>query len=164
VTAVERVVGGRLVDGPQLRDHRLRRTSGPRALEEAVLERRHAVALLLADRLAQIIRLGAREAGDRLGDLHRLLLVEDHAARGLRDRAQALVGVVDRVRIALVAGVGVDEAHRARPVQRAERHQVVELGRAHLLQGVAHAVGLELEHPDGVALGEHLVRLWVVER
>src|SRR3712207_8053464 len=47
-------------------------------------------AVLLADRLAQVVGLRAAEARQHLGDLHRLLLVEDHALRRLRDGAQAL--------------------------------------------------------------------------
>ena len=134
------------------------------ALEEAIAERGHAVALLLADRLPQVVRLGTGEAGDRLGDLHRLLLVEDHAVARLGDRPQALVGIVHRVGVALVAGVGVDVAHRAGPVERHQRDQVVELGGLDLAQGVAHPVRLELEHADRLAALKHLVGAEVVER
>ncbi len=46
----------------------------------------------------------------------------------------------------LALGVHGDLVHRARPIQRVERDEVVELVRAHLLQRLAHALGLELEH------------------
>ena len=49
------------------------------ALEELVLEGRHQLVDLLADRLAQIVGLGGREAGELLGDLHVLLLVDRDA-------------------------------------------------------------------------------------
>ena len=78
--------------------------------------------------------------------------------------AQALVGVGDRLGVALALGVDRDLVHRAGPVERAERDEVVELVGADLLERVAHALGLELEHPDRVAAGEHLVGLRVVER
>ena len=50
------------------------------------------------------------------------------------------------------------------PVERDERHEVLELGRTDLAQRLAHALGLELEHADRVAAGHHLVGLRVVER
>ena len=50
-------------------------------VDELVLERRHQARDLLADRLAQIVRLGGREAGQRLGDLHELLLVDADPVR-----------------------------------------------------------------------------------
>ncbi len=125
---------------------------------------RHRRAVLLADRLAQVVGLGAREAGELLGDLHRLLLVEDHALGGLEDRAQALVGVGDRVRVALALGVHRDLVHRPGAVERVERDEVVELVRADLLERLAHALGLELEDARRVAAREHLVGRGVVER
>jgi hypothetical protein len=53
----------------------------------------------------------------------------------------------------------IDSVHRARPIQGVEGHDVVELGGLHLLEGFAHALGLELEHADRVPAREHLVRL-----
>ena len=164
VRAVEGVVGRSLVGRPQLLDHALVGARLACALDEAVLELRHLVAQLLADRLAQIVGLGAREAGDLLGDLHRLLLVEDHAVGRLGDRAQALVEVLDRLGVAFVARVGVDVPHRARAVERHEGDEVVELGGAHLAQRFAHPFRLELEDADRVAAREHLVGLAIVER
>jgi hypothetical protein len=113
---------------------------------------------------AKVVGLGAREARELLRDPHRLLLVEDHAVGRVRDRPQALVDVRDRFRVALVSRVGVDVPHRPRAVQRVERNEILELGRAHLLERLPHAVGLELEHPHGIAPLEHLVGLGVVER
>ena len=62
VGLVERVVGRRFVQLPEVRGD-VRR--GPRLLQaghELVLHRRHQVALLLADRLAQVVRLGPRRS------------------------------------------------------------------------------------------------------
>ena len=70
----------------------------------------------------------------------------------------------DRLRVALAARVGRDLVHRARAVERDERDEVLELRRLDLLQRLAHALGLELEHADRVAPGHHLVGLLVVER
>ncbi len=57
-----------------------------------------------------------------------------------------------------------DVLHRPRPVERDERDQVFELGRAHLAERLAHARRLELEDAGRLAAGEHLVDLFVVER
>ena len=81
-----------------------------------------------------------------------------------RIAAQALVGVGDRLRVVLALGVHRDLVHRAGPVERVERDEVVELVRAHLLERLAHALGLELEHAGGVAAREHLIGARVIER
>ena len=57
-----------------------------------------------------------------------------------------------------------DVLHGTRPVQGHDGDQVLELGRAHVAQRLAHAGALELEDAGGVAAGEHLVGLGVVER
>ena len=138
---------------------------GAAALEELRLELGHRLAVLLADRLAQVVRLRAREAGERLGDLHRLLLVEDHALGRLGDRAQALVDVGDRLRVALAARVRRDLVHRARAVERDERDEVLELGRADLACSASRMPSdSNWNTPDRVAPGHHLVGLGVVER
>ena len=162
--AVERVVGRPLVGRPQPLDHLRARARGLAAGDELRLQLGHRLAVLLADRLAQVVGLRAAEPGDVLGDLHRLLLVEDHALGGLEDRAQPVVGIGDQLGVMLAAGVRRDLVHRARPVQRVERHQVVELVRLDLLERLAHALGLELEHADRVAPGHHLVGGRVLER
>ena len=134
------------------------------ALEELALEGRHQRVDLLADRLAEVVRLGRREAGEVLGDLHVLLLVDADAVRVRCERLQALVEVGDRLLLLLAARVDRDVRHRARPVERDERDQVLELGRLHLPQRLAHPGRLELEHAGRIALREHLVDLLVVER
>ena len=151
VGLVERVVRGLLVGRPQRLDHVGRRARGPAALDELGLELGHRLAVLLADRLAEVVRLRAAEPGQGLGDLHRLLLVEDHALRGLRDGPQAVVDEDDLLRVALAARVRGDLVHGARAVERHERDEVLELARLDLLQRLAHALGLELEHADRVA-------------
>ena len=162
--AVEGVVGGGGHQRPEvLRDAAVGVGLGHSG-EELVLHLGHQVALLLPHRLAQVVGLGRAEPGHLLGDLHQLLLVDAAPVGGLGDRAQAGVRVADRGGVALAAGVVVDEAHRAGPVQRHQGDDVVEVGRAHAAERVAHPVGLELEDPDRVAAREHLERLRIVER
>src|ERR1044072_2358678 len=55
------------------------------------------------------------------------------------------VGKECRYRCNLSPDVCSSDLHAPRAVQRHERHEVLELGRADLLQRLAHALGLELE-------------------
>src|SRR5262249_26278882 len=68
---------------PELFCNRGRDAVGETAVGELLPQRGHQRVDLLADRLAEVVRLGRREAGERLRDLHVLLLVEaivgDHA-------------------------------------------------------------------------------------
>ena len=65
---------------------------------------------------------------------------------------------------ALRRAVHRDVAHRPRPVERDEGDQILELGRLHLAQRLAHPGRLELEDAVRVAALEHRERLRVVER
>ena len=76
VRLVERVVLRRLHVLPELVRNGRCRPGLRAALEELLLERRHQVVDLLADRLAQVVRLGRRKARDLLGNLQVLLLVD----------------------------------------------------------------------------------------
>ncbi len=64
--------------------------------------------------------------------------------------------------------LGVLDVHaggeRPGPVQRIQRHQVLEAIGLELADQRAHPSALQLEHADGVALLEHLVRRRVVQR
>src|SRR4029077_10180785 len=150
--------------GPELPGDTLRRTARRTSLEELALEGRHERVDLLADRLAEVVRLGGREAGELLRDLHVLLLVDADAVRGGGDGLEPLVRERDRFLAVLATRVDRYVSHRARPVERADRGQVIELGRLDLPQRLAHPGPLELEHADRLSAGEHLVGLAVVER
>ena len=93
-----------------------------------------------------------------------LLLVDADPVRGAGDLLQAPVDVRDALLAVLAFRVARDVAHRPRAVERDERDQILEDGRPHLPQRLAHARALELEDADRVAAREHLVRLLVVER
>ncbi len=75
-------------------------------------------------------------------------------------------GSSERHRLAPVLPCRVpgDIAHRPGPVEGDERDEVLELGRLHEPERLAHPRRLELEHARGVAACEHRVRLRVVER
>ena len=75
------------------------------------------------------------------------------------DRGDLLLAVLAQ----RVVGVAVD-AHRAGPVERAERGDVLEVVRLHQPQQRPVAGGVELEHAERVAAGQQLVGGLVVER
>ncbi len=60
--------------------------------------------------------------------------------------------------------IGRDVGHRAGPIERDERDDVLEPIGAHLHERLAHAGRFQLEHAHRLALAEHLVGLRVVER
>ena len=124
----------------------------------------HQLVVLLADGLAQVVRLGGAEPAEAAGDGHVLLLVDGHAVGRLQDGAQGFVVVDDRARVLLVARVRRDVLHRPRPVEGDDGDEVLELRGADIVQRLLHAGALELEHPGGVAPREHPVGLLVVER
>ena len=72
--------------------------------------------------------------------------------------------VLDRLLPVLAADVRRDVVHRARPVERHHRGEVVDRRRLELTDVAAHARGLELEHAGRLARCEELERLRVVER
>ena len=170
----ERVAGGvRLVEGVVLRGlhvlPQLLRDGGGNVvlrapLEELILERGHERVDLLADRLAQRLRLGRREPGELLRDLHVLLLVDADRVRLAGDRLEARVGERHLLAPCLSRRVHRDVAHRPGPIEGDERDQVLELRRLDGAQRLAHARRLELEHAGRVAAREHRVRLRIVER
>ena len=164
VRLVERVLRRALVLVPHVRRDLGVDAVGGAALDEARLERCHQLGVLLADRLAQVIRLGGAEARQLLGDEHRLLLVDVDAHRRGEDRLEPRIGERDGLLPVLTPRVGGNVLHRARAVQGHQGDEVLELRRLDLPQRVAHAGALELEDAGRVALAEHRVRRLVVER
>ena len=64
----------------------------------------------------------------------------------------------------LARAIGRDVRHRARPVERDQRDDVLEPVRPHVEQRAPHALTFHLEHADRLAARQHLVGLLVVER
>ena len=119
---------------------------------------------LLAHGPAQDVRVAQAVAGQDVGDLHHLFLVDDHPVgflEHLPDLRQRIVGLAMPV---LGVDEGVDHARveRARPVERDQGDQVGELLRLHAHQQVAHAVALQLEHAQTVPAAEQGIGLGVV--
>ncbi len=120
---------------------------------------------LLADRFTQIVGLEEREAGDLLGDLHVLLLVDRDAERRAGDRLQPRIDVRDRLLAVLAPRVTRDVRHRARAVERNERDQIFELRRLDLRRSASRIPDdSNWKTPIASPRREHLVDLLVVER
>ena len=163
--ALVEAVAGELVD--LVEDHRgLRRLHAARggAVDEGLLLGIHLRLDLLAHGAAQQVGATQRIAGQHLGHLHDLLLV-DHDAEGLfQDRLQAGVQVVRLLLAQLDLDVFRDVVHRAGTVQRHQGDDVLEPVRLHALQHVAHAGAFQLEHADRVAAAHHFEAGRIVER
>ena len=117
----------------------------------------HLGADLLAHRAAQQVGVAERIAGHDLRDLHHLFLVDDDAERLLQDRLQHRMQIFRLLVAMLARAIGRDVRHRARPVQRDQRDDVLEAVRAHVDQRAPHALTFHLEHADHIAAGQHLV-------
>ena len=76
---VEAVAGELLHQVEDLLDLLLREAAAERALDEALALRGHLLELLLAHGAAQDVGFAQRVAGEAIGDLHHLFLVDDDA-------------------------------------------------------------------------------------
>ena len=81
-----------------------------------------------------------------------------------KDRLDHRMDGVGLLLAELAGAIGRDVRHRARPIERDERDDVLEPVGAHLDQRLAHARAFHLEHADRLAASEHFVGLGVVER
>ena len=169
VRLVEGVVGERDEDVPERLDRGLGVAVGPHPLGEGDVLLVQDLLLLLAHRAAQQVGAAQGVAGQLLGDRHDLLLVDDQPVGVAQDLGQRLgeLGVDRRDRLAAVLAVGEVVvrvgAHRARPVERQDRGDVLEVGRGQAREQCPHAGVVQLEHAQGVAAGEQLVGGDVVE-
>ncbi len=72
--------------------------------------------------------------------------------------------IVDLGPAELPVDVGVDHLHRPRPVEGDQGGDLLDRAAAHLAQGVAHALGFQLEHPDRLTRGHELIGLGIIQR
>ena len=158
VRPVEPVAGELLHQVEELHRLRSRQLVLFGARDEDVALQRHLLGFLLAHRTAEQIGGAERVAADHLRDLHHLFLVHHDAVGRLEDRRESRVEVFDALASTLARDVIGDELHRAGPVQRDQRDDVLEARRRRLLHQVAHAARFELEHRRRVALAENIER------
>ena len=112
---------------------------------------RHLLLVLLAHRAAQQIGAAERVAGEHLRGLHDLLLIDEDAVGFRRHVVEQRVRRLD-LRLALLAlDVIRDQVHRARPIEREERVDVLDVLDVELPADADHAAGFQLEHADRLA-------------
>ena len=132
--------------------------------DELLLLRPQHRGLLLADRVAEGVRLGAREPAQGDRGRHDVLLVHEDPVGLLQVRLEQRVEVGHRLLAVLATDVGRDVVHRARPVERDHGGEVEHGRRLELADVAPHARGLELEDPGRLARREQVERGLVVER
>ena len=125
---------------------------------------RRTARLLLADGVAERVRLRAAEPaqGDRRG--HDVLLVDEDPVGLLQVRLEQRVQVRHGLLAVLAPDVGRDVVHRARAIEGDHGRQVVDRRRAQLADVATHAGRLELEDAGRLAAGQELEGLAIVER
>ena len=130
-----------------------------RAVDEDALLLRHLLGLLLAHRAAEEIGAAERVAGERLRDLHDLLLVDDDAVRRLEQLVDERVQLRDRRAAVLAVDEVLDHAgaERARAVERDGGDDVLEAVGLEVLEELLHPARLELEDALRLARGEERV-------
>ena len=113
----------------------------------------HLLGLLLAHGAAQQVGPAERIAGQDLGDLHHLLLVEDDAVGGLEHRLQVRVRIGDIGPPVLAVDEVVHHAGLERPgaEQGDQGRDVLEAVGLELLDQLLHAARFELEDGGGLA-------------
>ena len=132
------------------------------ALDEARALRIHLGLDLLAHRAAKEIGLPKAVAGEHLRRLHHLFLVDEDAVGLGQHLLKHRVRVSERHPAVLAVAEQRDIVHRAGAVERNQRDNVAECGRANRRQRAAHAFGFELEYPDGVAALKQVVDCGIV--
>ncbi|GAD59813.1 hypothetical protein MBEBAB_2063 [Brevundimonas abyssalis TAR-001] len=161
VEAVTGELGHQIEDAARLL---LRDSLFRRALGEARPLEVHLLLFLLAHGAAQQIGLAQAVAGQDLGDLHHLLLVDDDAVGLGQHLGQAGVQIVHLGPPEFAVDIGVDHLHWAGSIQGDQGRDLLDGAAAHLAQGVAHALGFQLEHPHRLARGHQLIGARIIQR
>jgi hypothetical protein len=164
VGLVEAVVGELVEEVPDLQRLGLIDAVLGRALQELGPFGIHRLLDLLAHGAAQQVGAAKRIARHLLRDLHHLFLVDDDALRLVEDVIDGGVQVVPLAQPVLHLAVFRDVLHRAGPVERDERHDILDAGGLHLHQRRHHARAFHLEHRDGLGRRIDLVGRRIVER
>ena len=134
------------------------------ALDEIATFLRHFRRVLLAHRAAQQVGTAERVAGEQLGGVLHLFLIDHHAVGVAADGLQQRVLVGRLLAAFFHLDHLVDELHRARPVEGEQVDDVIDLLDLVFAAGFDHAAGFELEHAHRLAAVEDLEGPVVVER
>ncbi len=166
VRLVEAVTGEGLDQGPEILGLLFGRPVLDGAAKELLRLGLHDLPFLLADRLAQQVRLRQRVARHPLRDPHHLLLIDEDPQRLLEDRLQLGQGVAHARGAVSPAHVFLDGSgvQRARPVKGVQSSEVREDARLGAAKKVAHPARVELKDTGRLSGPEELEGLLVIER
>ena len=103
-------------------------------------------------------------AGEDLRGLHHLFLIDDDAEGLLQDGFELGVDVVRLLHVVLARAIGRDVRHRAGPIERDQRDDVLEAVGPHVEQRAPHARAFQLEHADRFRARQQVVGFLVVKR
>ena len=119
---------------------------------------------LLAHRLAHDVGCAQGVPGELLQYEQHLVLVDNDAVGLVQQFLQAGVRVGDRRPAVLGINEAVNVLHRPRPVQGDHGGDVADVGRLELFDVTLHTGAFQLEYVGGVARGQQLEGLAVVQR
>ena len=112
--------------------------------------------LLLGHRASDQVAPAHAVAAEIPHDLHDLLLIDNAAVGRLENRPHLLAVVSDSLGVFLAPDILGDEFHRARPVERDARYDILEAARLQLLHEILHAGAFKLEHALAPAAADHV--------
>ena len=164
VALVEAVVGETFEQFENRVGLRLPDAARDAAIDEDAALLLHFAADLLAHGAAQKVGVAERIAGQNLGGLHHLLLIDDDAEGFLQHLLHLGMDVIRLLHAVLARAISRDVRHRARPVQRDQRDDILETVGPHVEQRAAHARAFQLEHADRFGARQQVIGLGVVER
>ena len=118
---------------------------------------------LLAHGAAQQIGFAQRIAGQLAGDLHDLLLIDDHPIGFAQYGLQPGIEIFNLLAAKLAVDIGGDIVHGTGAVERDHGNNVLEAVGLQLPQIIPHAGAFELEHPDGGPAGQQLIGGGIIE-
>ena len=112
----------------------------------------HYLDLLFTHRPAQQVRTPEGVAGQNLGRLHHLFLINQNAVGFLRDRLEQRMRVFDFHLAVTAANEVRNQIHRTRAIQRNQRRDMLDRGQFEFTAKITHATGFQLKHPHRVAI------------
>ena len=113
---------------------------------------------------AQQIRFPQRIARKQLGDLHHLLLIDDHPMGFFQDRFEHGMEIFDLFLSEFARAINRNIRHGAGPVKCHKRDDIFKAVSPHFGQRFAHARTFKLEHADRFTTAQHFIGFDIINR
>ena len=124
----------------------------------------HGFSVFLSHGAAQQVGLAERVAGELVGDLHHLFLIDDDAERVFQNSFKLGDKVFDFAAAPFALDEVVDHAHGTGPIEGVERGEFFNRVGLVTAQNIAHAAGLKLEDAGGERGVEELCETFLRHR